>query len=53
MKEMGSLARGISQTTRIIIDTDKHSHKLASDILLGCLLSITVWLIFAMLIMAI
>ena len=53
MKETNSVVRDISQSTRIIIDSDKHSHKLASDILLGCLLSITVWLIFAVFILAI
>ena len=53
MKEMNSVVRDISQSTRIIIDSDKHSHKLASDILLGCLLAMTVWLIFAVVILAI
>jgi hypothetical protein len=53
MKEMDAVVRDISQSTRIIIDSDRHSHKLASDILLGCLLSVTAWLLFAVLIMII
>ena len=51
MKEMNSAIRNISQSTRITRDSDIHSRNFANDILLGCLVGITLWLILAVLIM--
>ena len=51
MKEMNSAAGDISPSTRMTRDSDIHSRDFANDILLGCLVGITVWLILAVLIM--
>ena len=51
MKEMNSATGNILQSTWITEDSDTRSRNFANDILLACLVGITLWLILAVLIM--
>ena len=51
MKEMNTATGEISQSTRVTGDSDIRSRNFKSDILLGSLVGITIWLILVVLIM--